>query len=262
MNTVRHEPSIRLAAFDCPNCGAHAHQDWYDLLANEMGKDKKPFYPNKDWWDFIENEKNIDAEMRIEFKAHAERITGTDIYLQKRESSAYGYFDVNNIHLSECFSCNRFALWFGDRLLYPERGSLIRPNADMPSEVLSDYVEAQNVAAASPRSAAALLRLAIQKILVHLQVDSKDINGSIKELVERGLDVRVQRSLDIVRVVGNNAVHPGQMDVSDDRGTVNQLFHLINIICDYGISQPKMVDALYERLPDGAREQIERRDKT
>jgi hypothetical protein len=226
-----------------------------------MGKDKKPFYPDTDWWSFLENDANLDTETRSRFKKHAERITGLDIFIEKKASSSYGDFDVNNIHLSKCFSCNRFSLWLGDRLLYPEKESQVRPNADMPNDVLADYVEAQNVAAVSPRSAAALLRLAIQKLLVHLNVKSRDINGGIKELVDRGLDVRIQRSLDIVRVVGNNAVHPGQMDVSDDRDTVSQLFHLINIICDYGISQPKMVDALYERLPEGAREQIERRDK-
>jgi hypothetical protein len=38
----------------------------------------------------------------------------------------------------------------------------------------------------------------------------------------------VQQSLDIVRVIGNDAVHPGQIDLTDDIETATKLFVLIN----------------------------------
>jgi hypothetical protein len=38
----------------------------------------------------------------------------------------------------------------------------------------------------------------------------------IGELVKAGLPLEIQQSLDIVRVVGNNQVHPGILDVRDD----------------------------------------------
>ena len=44
----------------------------------------------------------------------------------------------------------------------------------------------------------------------------KDINTDIGNLVKKGLPIKVQESLDILRVIGNEAVHPGQLDLKDD----------------------------------------------
>jgi len=44
----------------------------------------------------------------------------------------------------------------------------------------------------------------------------ENLNADIGDLVKAGLRIQVQRSLDIVRVVGNNQVHPGTLDVRDD----------------------------------------------
>ncbi len=68
-------------------------------------------------------------------------------------------------------------------------------------------------------------------------------------------------SLDIVRVVGNNAVHPGQID-TDDLGVVGNLFSLINITTEMMISVPNKISSLYGALPSGALQAIQKRDKT
>jgi hypothetical protein len=78
--------------------------------------------------------------------------------------------------------------------------------------------------------------------------------------VNQGLPVRVQQSLDIVRVVGNNQVHPGVLDVRDDPSIAMMLFELVNIIVEDRIARPKQIDALYAKLPENARKQIEDRD--
>jgi len=123
-----------------------------------------------------------------------------------------------------------------------------------------DYEEASTILDLSPRGAAALLRQAIQRLCVHLGEKGDNINADIAALVEKGLDVRVQQALDVVRVIGNNAVHPGQIDLRDDRATAEKLFGLVNLIAENRISQPKHVAEMFGALPEGARKAIERRD--
>ncbi|OQW39268.1 MAG: hypothetical protein A4S12_02345 [Proteobacteria bacterium SG_bin5] len=123
-----------------------------------------------------------------------------------------------------------------------------------------DYEEAGTLLQLSPRGAAALLRLSIQKLCKELGEKGRNIDDDIAALVKKGLDPRVQQALDVVRVIGNNAVHPGQIDLRDDRATAEKLFGLVNLIAEIMISQPKHVADMYESLPQNARDAIKRRD--
>ena len=65
-----------------------------------------------------------------------------------------------------------------------------------------------------------------------------------------------------MRVVGNKAVHPGQIDFDvDDKGTATMLMRLLNIIVDRMITEPNEIDSLYQGLPESVKESIEKRDK-
>ena len=66
--------------------------------------------------------------------------------------------------------------------------------------------------------------------------------------------------MDIVRVTGNHAVHPGKIDV-DDITNVQPLFEMINIISEVLISQPNQVKAVFDSLPDREKNAIANRDK-
>ena len=129
----------------------------------------------------------------------------------------------------------------------------------MSEDVQRYYCEAASIAQKSPRAAAGLLRLAIQLLCKELGGEGKNINEDIKLLVQKGLPSTVQQSLDIVRVTGNNAVHPGQID-TDDATMVGSLFSLLNVIVEYMVSLPNRVGTLYNALPKGALEQIQKRD--
>jgi len=90
-----------------------------------------------------------------------------------------------------------------------------------------------------------------------------NINTSIGNLVKKGLSDKIQKALDVVRVVGNESVHPGQIDLRDNSNTTSKLFSLVNIISDTMIPQPKEIDALYDEvIPEGKKEAIERRDNS
>jgi Domain of unknown function (DUF4145) len=172
-----------------------------------------------------------------------------------------GIAPLNELLIAECHHCGLFSIWLNGRMVYPDMNTTPPPNEDLPADVKEDYLEATNILARSPRGATALLRLAVQKLCKHLGEAGKNINDDIGELVQKGLPSRVQQALDAVRVIGNNAVHPGQIDITDNRDVAAKLFELVNIVCDYMISQPKRVEAIYASLPPAQLGAIKNRDK-
>jgi Domain of unknown function (DUF4145) len=155
--------------------------------------------------------------------------------------------------------CDKSTVWVQGKMVYPDSTNAPLPNADLPEEVKKTYLEAASISSKSPRAAAALLRLAVEMLCNGLEPNAKDLNQAIGNLVQKGLPVGVQQSLDIVRVTGNSAVHAGQIEV-DSEDVVSQLFTIVNLIGEYMISRPKKVSDMYDSLPQGARDQIQRRD--
>jgi len=173
------------------------------------------------------------------------------------------YLDAHElccINLSRCFHCKDIAIWIYDRLVWPQQVTAPVPNPDLPADIQADYEEASNILAPSPRGAAALLRLGIQKLCKVLGGKGKNINDDIGLLVDNGLPKQVQQALDSIRVIGNDAVHPGQIDLRDDGATAERLFELVNIIADIMISQPKKVSEIYQKLPPSKIAAIKKRD--
>lgn len=164
------------------------------------------------------------------------------------------------IRVSLCTHCGEHTIWVEDKMYFPDSGNAPFPNPEMPSSVRKLYQEAASIHSKSPRGAAALLRLAIQVLCKELGEAGTNINNDIGNLVKKGLPKIVQQSLDIVRVTGNDAVHPGQIN-TDDLDTVSKLFELVNIIVEYMIEMPLKVQGLYSALPDEKKEGIEKRDK-
>ncbi|MGL6466896.1 hypothetical protein ACSZNP_04605 [Aeromonas hydrophila] len=80
-------------------------------------------------------------------------------------------------------------------------------------------------------------------------------------MVKNGLSKLVQQSLDIVRVIGNESVHPGTIDLNDDRDTAEKLFSIVNLIVMQMITNHRMVNDLYNSLPVNKLRGIEQRDK-
>jgi hypothetical protein len=251
-------PSIKEKAFNCPHCGALAKQFWHHLLADPLGSDSTPIsLTTEDAEHFGKDIK--DKEEAEKLRQWALRISKKLPFLENSKVDPYA-FRVWNVAISKCFNCADIALWLSDRQVYPEASTVMPPNPDLPDDAKFDYREAASIVEKSPRGAAALLRLALQKLCLALGGHGKNINEDIGLLVKNGLDIRVQQALDIVRVTGNNAVHPGEMDLRDDKDTAGRLFSLVNLIADILISQPKEIAAVYEGLPAGARQAVTRRD--
>ena len=168
--------------------------------------------------------------------------------------------NISPLWIGTCHNCEKSTVWVDGNLCYPDRGNAPFPNPDMPEPVLKLYMEASSIHNKSPRGAAALLRLGLQILCKELGEEGKNINSDIGKLVQRGLPTMVQKALDAVRVIGNDAVHPGQID-TDDPETVGKLFKLTNLIVEYMITLPKEVDDVYNGLPEEKLKGIEGRDK-
>ncbi len=159
-----------------------------------------------------------------------------------------------------CSHCNKWSYWYKNKMIVPSEAPVPPAHHDMPSECVAEYQEARDIVAVSPRAAAALLRLALQKLMVVLGEKGKNINDDIKHLVEKGLPVQVQQALDYCRVVGNNAVHPGEIEINDTPEIAHNIFAMINFIIEDRISRPKHIESLYSKLPEDARKAVEKRD--
>lgn len=215
-------PSLRASSFACPFCGALAQQTW------------------------------------------------ADCYSQNPETGDHA---DPALSVSECFACGGETVWRrwiesgngGGWTI--ERGVIIYPvsakfgparHEDMPADVAAVYDEASTVASLSPRSASALLRLALEVLLNDLYPEAGDLNTKIGAAVAAGLPRQVQQTMDVMRFNGNQSVHEFRSD--DTPETATTLFNLLNIVVEQLISQPKQLEQLYSGLPEGVRKQVDRRD--
>jgi Domain of unknown function (DUF4145) len=255
----QNQPSIRETAFCCPHCSAFTTQYWYRLGAERLTGDKPvPFMPTAEQREQLADKADLSNDEVKSALAHIDTLRTGLVYLSDKHAN-YDHH-VFNLHLSKCYNCKKIAVWVHDRLLFPATKVGVKPNPDLPDDVVSDFEEAREIVNPSPRGAAALLRLCIQKLCKHLGEKGDNLDGDIANLVKKGLNPLVQRSLDIVRVIGNESVHPGVLDLKDDRETALRLFELVNAVADQMISHPKNVNEMYEKLPEHKRKAIEARD--
>jgi len=179
-----------------------------------------------------------------------------------RHNRAAGRQQILDGRIGRCAHCQEYTLWVGEEMVYPEGSPAPLPSDDMPDEVKEDFNEARKVVNESPRAAAALLRLAMEKLARELTgEDNRTLHNMIGDLVEEGrIDERVQQALDSVRVVGNEFVHPGEMDERDSRETALRLFDLANAIVELTIARERLIEEEYGNISENQMQGIENRD--
>lgn len=213
-------PEHAKGQFHCPHCGVYAKQFWAHIKASHIWGDT---FISVDVSAFQES---LDKEWTI----------------------------------SKCEHCGKKMIWLEDEVVYPKKIIVDLPNDDLSEDIKKDYLEAATIFNDSPRASAALLRLALQKLCKQLGEKGDNINKDIKNLVKKGLNPQIQKSLDILRITGNNAVHPGEINVEEEPELVLKLFELINFIAEKMITEPKEVEGFYEELPETVKNQIRKRN--
>lgn len=115
--------------------------------------------------------------------------TWADVYVRSTPS----FENQALTRLCFCNHCGEYSIWHRGGMIYPLAGNAPLPNPDLPDGVKADYIEARNILTQSPRGAAALLRLAIQKLCAALGEKGKDINADIASLVSKGLPEKFRK---------------------------------------------------------------------
>ena len=195
------------------------------------------------------------------------QIVWSDLWSQwKNQFGDYKY------HVAICTYCGKEMIWQDNnnnaRMIYPKQSAIL-PEKDMPEKVKEIYEEASLVLGDSPRASCALLRLALQELMIYLRdkhgdygdLKGKKIDEDIGILVKNhNLPAKIQKALDSVRIIGNNAVHPKELDINDNPHIAEKLFKMINLIVKAMITEGKEVEELFAKTPQGARDAIVKRD--
>ncbi|MCD8061194.1 MAG: DUF4145 domain-containing protein [Akkermansiaceae bacterium] len=213
----------------CDNCGAKMQHDVYQLF-------------------LIKGTSKIQEFIKSPIYQYVCRYCGSTSY----ETKKYRGKLTNNFYSESGYRVR----------LYPPiiPQSIPPPNEDMSTECRSIYNEAAQVFELSPRASAALMRLCLQQFFKDQGEKGKNINEEIKELVKTGIPTFLQKYMDACRVIGNNAVHPIELNLNENKELAEALFPSMNIIVEKLVSEPRRAKELYNKLPDGAKDAIGKRD--
>lgn len=175
------------------------------------------------------------------------------------------YQDKNEeiFSMSRCTNCNKSIIWSEKyrEIIYPEIYTIPKPHKELDKNIKELYNEATMICKKSPRGAAALLRLALEKFLKQLNVPGRSLSQMIGNLIKKGVDKNIKNACDIVRIYGNYAVHAGEIDLNDNLEIVRGLFWLINKIAKIELTEKKEIESMFSSLPERKREGIFNRDQ-
>jgi hypothetical protein len=243
-------PKYKNTKFQCPHCQVASQQTWFDFSNASEAANK------------ILNHVFYDYRTQAHIKDyHQNAITAFIQEVEVANNNHISELIPNGFSVATCSTCREISIWVNEKVVYPKQTSVAPPNEDMEQEIQGLYIEASTIVVDSPKGATALLRLALQLLLKQLGKSGKNINNDIKELVSEGLSPKIQQALDLLRVVGNNAVHPGQIDLEDGRDIALKLFHILNFIANEMITKPKELNLLYDDIvPEETKKHINERD--
>ena len=184
----------------------------------------------------------------------------TQLWTGIKKNYNNSYITTNNYSVGCCQRCHDITIWKEEKIIFPLIGNVELANPDMTEDVKNHYNEARNVVSQSPRSACVLLRLCVEKICDEKITGNLNLHGKIKKLVKQGLDEDMVKALDSVRVIGGEAAHSLKMDLNDDIKTATRLFKIVNFISEWAHSRKKIIDGIYDIIPDENKKAIKKRD--
>jgi len=248
------EPKQGAAAFDCPSCGVRAPHRWFEVGVDEGALKTIPQYEREQM-----RIRQLKGGLTSKYTRSTPEYTGGKQIKILYQENVHVYAKVKGVLISRCEVCEEVFVWTNGKLIWPQEGDAPAPNPDLPKDIQNDYNEARSIVGRSPRSAAALLRLCVEKLCIHLGAKKDTTEKMIRGLVDKGLPREVEDALHVVRVIGNQSIHPGKLDRSDDYETAASLFRWVNFIARRMLSEPAELSEAFQSLPQQKRESIEKR---
>ena len=227
------EPKFNTTPFTCPHCQAISQMIF--IIPSEA---KQNIYINS---------QGIKQEIVKQMYGRVTENIENRIYNINNIADIYERFSNS---FAICQNCQKISIWVDEKMVYPKPRLTPLPNKDLPDEIKADYEEASLIVQDSPRGACALLRLALQKLMIHLEED-KNLDKAIKSLIDKKIiNEDLQKALDSVRVIGNSAVHPNELDIRDNKEIAIALFKIINYISEKMLTDKNKVNEIYDILPE------------
>ncbi len=232
------EPRVGRRILTCPRCKSPAQQIWGQVHWGDRGVEA--FYDEAD----------------------RDR--------PKRTSGGRSYPVSSKWKVAHCQGCDQKTLWRDDVNVFPLASAAPAPHSLMAPEIKSLYEEAARVLPLSRRAGAALIRAALEKQVKALDADAPKgsrLDDRIARLSSR-VSTPLGELLDIIRHVGNASLHDDGDDdlvlmyLSGNNGAddiAEMLFDAINDLVDELVARPSATRALWEKLPEGVRQTIERK---
>ncbi|MGZ5051043.1 MAG: DUF4145 domain-containing protein [Methylobacter sp.] len=171
-----------------------------------------------------------------------------------------GYVIHEPLEFSVCNHCKKCSYWYDGKLVVPQSALVPAAHQDMPAECVDDFNEARAIVDMSPKAAAALLRLALRKLLIEVGEDGCNIKANIANLIDNGLPAEVQQVLASCGMSDSSAKDPGEIVYSDTQDGAYHMFNIINFIVEDRISRPMQIESLFAQLPESVKKAADRHD--
>jgi hypothetical protein len=241
-------------AFDCPRCGAYAHQTWYDLKREIFDN-----YEQEHW-----TVDAIDSGQLNPLSGLQESLSDPETSDTKKCAPIVGAWAM-----SQCGRCEEYSTWRDDSLMYPAGSSNAQtPHEDMPDEAKALYREAAAVVGISRRAGAALARATLERLLRLL--DPMEKNPSLADRIDHVTPKATRalaKMLTVIRHTGNKSLHVDDepddvmlliLDPEEEQ-IVDLIFASINGLVEELVTRPREVDAIYGRIPEHIRDAVRKR---
>lgn len=244
-------PAFNEPSFRCPNCSAYAQQHWArqlnytDDLAGTQTRNVFEQKPDNIWGDIARATCLACTEDSV-WKKDDFLVPERSLPFGTRQQEKPSYVPVTR--------------WV---MIWPKESNAPLAHEELPESLRQLHAEARAVLTDSPRAAAALLRLLMEKLLQDATGEAGNLNTQIGLLVKRGtFDQRLQETADTIRVSGNTAVHPAEIQSQGDTAEVAlAMFELVNFLVEDLIARPGRITHLYQStVTGGALDAISRRD--